>query len=170
MSVRKKFSSLRRPGGVVPQNLLTRPVQKITIPTETTINRGTLLVVKTVEYRSSIKLCFFLNIDVLGSGLDEEPFLVVDVDQVDYNSTVITLEMSAPLQLCVSPDRNYVYFRMGNALIDKMVLPRKSVLAAYFGKDHVGAVFVLPKSFGFISISFTLQGGESIYSFSTEKH
>ncbi|KAM9912082.1 hypothetical protein OXX69_002892 [Metschnikowia pulcherrima] len=170
MSVRKKFSSLRRPGGVVPQNLLTRPVQKITIPTETTINRGTLLVVKplSIEYKepqSSIKSCFFLNIDVLGSGLDEEPFLVVDVDQVDYNSTVITSEMSAPLQLCVSPDRNYVYFRMGNALIDKMVLPRKSVSAAYFGKDHVGAVFVLPKSFGFISISFTPQGGESIYTF-----
>lgn len=171
MSQRKTFSSLRkmRPGGVMPQNRLNHPVQKITIPTEHTVNRGKLFVVKPQslddkEHQQDIKTCFFLGMNIQENGLEEEPEFAVEVLLVEYNGTLILLEGAGSLLLCLSKNNNYFFFKRGNALIDKMVLPKKCIHTVYFSDNLTEALFVLLKNFGYLAITFSLKG-KHIYRF-----
>ncbi|OBA24363.1 hypothetical protein METBIDRAFT_34173 [Metschnikowia bicuspidata var. bicuspidata NRRL YB-4993] len=171
MSLRKTYSSLRklRFGGVMPQNRLGYPVHKIPIPTEHTVNQGKLFVVKPQnlkekERKEDIKSCFFLATNIRESGLEDTPSLAMDVERADYNGTLLFLPDDGTLQVCVSSDEKLVFFKIGNALIDKMVLPENSLKAAYFADDYASAVFEFLKNFGYIYVSF-VQTGRALYRF-----
>lgn len=163
MAQRKDFPSLRkvRLGGVSPQNRLTAPAHRITIPNINTINRGALYVVKPLsvddkERSQDVKTCFYLTVALQDTGLAEPPRCLAAVSHLDYNGTKIHASGNDDLVLSVLQNGRFLFFKKDVAFIDKMALPEMSVTRALFDADNTAALFVLAKDFGYIAVVFQL--------------
>lgn len=173
MSLRKEFSSLRKRHscGVQPRNLLGSSPHKITIPTEKTLNLGTLFIVHPIsadieERAQDIRTCFFLHIAIRDSGLNEKPLIVLNLDRIDYNGTSV---IGNDLQLRVSKNSEFIFFTKGNAFIDKMVIPKNAMHKLLFGTNSM--LIILQKKFGFFHTDYSDDDSALLEFFhTTQKH
>lgn len=161
MSIGKDFSSLKkhRHGGVLPRNLLTGPTQKIEIPTASSLNSGTVFVVKLPDlaekFRSQdIRTCFFLPLAIIDNGLNEPPVLSIDVASIEYNGSKIVSTGERELLLNLSKNGRFLFFTRNKAFIDKMVIPRDALRHVWATSDDRNMLFVLQKKFGLIYVNF----------------
>lgn len=153
MTTRKTYSSLNkvRSRGVIPQNLLNIPVQRISVPTIDMASRGVQTIVKPLnmdeEDRSTdAKNCFFMSLNLEEYGLTSEPYMSFDVKLMEYNGTP---KEGGDLRLLVLARKDHIFLRSGRCFVDKMIIPFHALKEVYFSTDSSSILFVLQKDFGY---------------------
>lgn len=176
MSLRKDFSSLRKriPSGLQPKNRLKNKVFTIGVPDQKTINKGAIYVVDPQDTSdrtssSEMKTCYFLPISITETGLADDPLLSLGLLSADYNGS--TIDADDALRLIVSKSQDHIALVKGDALVDKLAIPRGTIKSILFSDDAQFVLIVLQKKFGYFYLHLAGDDSELLRFFqSTAAH